>query len=316
MSRRILATAAVALLAMPVLPAAAAAADPACPVVVTHRTNPLAAPENTLPGIASVPATGSGMVEVDVQWTKTGFPVLMHDAAVDRTTNGTGAVATMTQPQATQLLAQDYAPWKTDSRFSRTLVPYGYEFVKAAADNDLDLLLDVKAEPTQAGMASLVRYLDMFTYRPRVVVMASAARVVAMRAWQPALTYWVIEYNAADTIRRGESIRGLGATGYAVPLKDASAAAVAYWHAYGLAVAVWTTDTTTIDVAGSWRQAQAMGVDTLITNQPKAALTALGCRPSAPVTATPTPTQVPTTVAPTSPPTPTPTDGETDDPVT
>lgn len=39
---------------------------------------------------------GADLIETDVQRTKDGHIVVMHDYTVDRTTNGTGAVADLT----------------------------------------------------------------------------------------------------------------------------------------------------------------------------------------------------------------------------
>lgn len=53
------------------------------------------APENALPAIARARALGCDMVEVDVRFTADGTAVVLHDATVDRTTTGRGAVAEM-----------------------------------------------------------------------------------------------------------------------------------------------------------------------------------------------------------------------------
>lgn len=53
-------------------------------------------PENSLPAIARSISIGIDIVEIDVRETKDGALVLMHDATVDRTTDGTGKVADMT----------------------------------------------------------------------------------------------------------------------------------------------------------------------------------------------------------------------------
>lgn len=54
--------------------------------VVGHRGNSRGAPENTLPAIRAAAAQGASAVEVDVQFTKDGVPVLMHDTDTLRTT--------------------------------------------------------------------------------------------------------------------------------------------------------------------------------------------------------------------------------------
>ena len=58
--------------------------------VVAHRGNSGPLPENTRIAIESAIDVGVDMVEVDVRMTKDGVLVLMHSAAVDRTTSGTG----------------------------------------------------------------------------------------------------------------------------------------------------------------------------------------------------------------------------------
>ena len=58
--------------------------------IAAHRGDRSAAPENTVPAFRSMVRSGSDFLETDVQLTADGYPVLMHDSSVDRTTNGTG----------------------------------------------------------------------------------------------------------------------------------------------------------------------------------------------------------------------------------
>lgn len=274
--RRLLAAAAASLLLLAgAAPVRAAAAD--CPTIVTHRTNPLAAPENTLPGIASVPATGSRSVEVDVRFSKSHFPVLMHDETVDRTTNGTGRPHDLGLGALTALLAQDYAPWRTDPRFADTHVPYAWEFLDAAQDNDLDLLLDIVGDtaPDSYDIDKLAEYVARFDYADRTVFMGPAVTVQAMRARQPSWRYALIEYNPADRIRRVESLQQLGVAAYAVPARDVTPAAVAYWHSAGVQVWTWSSDSPAIDAPATWQRVADAGVEALITNRPADAIALL-----------------------------------------
>ena len=68
---------------------------PAGPIIA-HRGASLAEPENTLAALHRAADLGCGWVEIDAQVTRDGAVVLMHDHTVDRTTDGTGAVAMMT----------------------------------------------------------------------------------------------------------------------------------------------------------------------------------------------------------------------------
>lgn len=63
---------------------------------VGHRGAAGHAPENTLAAIRRGVSLGVDFVELDVQRTSDGRLVVMHDALVDRTTDGTGLVSEMT----------------------------------------------------------------------------------------------------------------------------------------------------------------------------------------------------------------------------
>lgn len=67
------------------------------PLLIAHRGGAGLAPENTLAALRNgVETWGAEMVELDVHGSADGHCVVIHDAAVDRTTNGTGTVAGMT----------------------------------------------------------------------------------------------------------------------------------------------------------------------------------------------------------------------------
>jgi len=59
-------------------------------IVVAHRGDWRNAPKNLLETIQYCIDIGVDMVEIDVQETKDGHLVLMHDEIIDRTTNGSG----------------------------------------------------------------------------------------------------------------------------------------------------------------------------------------------------------------------------------
>ncbi len=65
-------------------------------LVFGHRGAREQAPENTLPAFARAAEIGADGVELDVQLSLDGAPVVMHDFTVERTTNGSGEVSKMT----------------------------------------------------------------------------------------------------------------------------------------------------------------------------------------------------------------------------
>lgn len=62
------------------------------PLVIGHRGASASMPENTLAAFALAAEEGAHGVELDVQLAADGTVVIIHDASVDRTTNGTGRV--------------------------------------------------------------------------------------------------------------------------------------------------------------------------------------------------------------------------------
>ena len=64
--------------------------------VIAHRGGAATAPENTMAAFRKAVAQKADAIELDVQMTKDGVPVVIHDETVDRTTNGSGAVRDMT----------------------------------------------------------------------------------------------------------------------------------------------------------------------------------------------------------------------------
>jgi len=66
------------------------------PELIAHRGGPAYAPENTLAAFRNAIEIGADRLEMDVQMTKDGELVVIHDETVDRTTNGTGHVANLT----------------------------------------------------------------------------------------------------------------------------------------------------------------------------------------------------------------------------
>jgi glycerophosphoryl diester phosphodiesterase len=84
-----------------------------------HRGAMATHPENTIPAFQAAIDVGAQMIEFDVKLTADKAMVVIHDATVDRTTNGSGRVTNLTLDQIRQL---DAGSWK-DPVFKGILVP-------------------------------------------------------------------------------------------------------------------------------------------------------------------------------------------------
>ena len=74
-------------------------------LIIAHRGASAYEPENTLRSVKKALGLGADMVEVDVRASRDGQIVVMHDAVVDRTTDGKGYVKDMTLKELERLNA-------------------------------------------------------------------------------------------------------------------------------------------------------------------------------------------------------------------
>src|SRR2546422_9566675 len=89
------------------------------PLISAHRGFAAAAPENTLPALDLAWRAGATVADIDVQLTRDGRVVVMHDRSVTRTTNGSGLVRDLTFGE---LKALDAGAW-FDRKFAGERLP-------------------------------------------------------------------------------------------------------------------------------------------------------------------------------------------------
>ena len=85
-------------------------------LVVAHRADWRFAPENSLAAIENSIRLGADVVELDIQKTKDGQLILMHDKTLDRTTTGKGKIAEWTLDSIRTLRLKNGAALKTKHR--------------------------------------------------------------------------------------------------------------------------------------------------------------------------------------------------------
>jgi len=78
------------------------------PLIISHRGASLYVPENTLSAFKKAVQLGTDGIELDVQMSKDGHVVVIHDTTVNRTSNGYGKVKKLTLEQ---LKALDFGSW-------------------------------------------------------------------------------------------------------------------------------------------------------------------------------------------------------------
>jgi glycerophosphoryl diester phosphodiesterase len=89
------------------------------PILLAHRGDLAHAPENTLPSFRQAIEKGADGVELDAKLTSDGHVIVFHDTTVDRTTNGSGKVASFSLERIRSL---DAGSWFHEN-FKGTQVP-------------------------------------------------------------------------------------------------------------------------------------------------------------------------------------------------
>jgi glycerophosphoryl diester phosphodiesterase len=227
------------------------------PLVISHAACGGHAPVNTLAGIRKAIDFGSDAIEIDVQASADGVPILMHDLTVDATTNGTGAVAEMTLDQLRALDAGGEPP--------PTLAE-----VLAITKGRVLLVCEIK----QAGIEELLRHVVLEADALDDVMVWSffPQALEAMRRVEPRIPCALLVAPQAmpEWPAMRETAVRLGLQGVSVFFAGVNEALARECQRSGLALYTWTSDPTE-----AIQRLIDIGVDGICTNYPDRAVAAL-----------------------------------------
>lgn len=115
------------------------------PKIIGHRGAAALAPENTLGGFRKAKQAGAGWVEFDVRITRDSRLAVIHDADLERTTNGRGSVA---DRDMAELGALDAGSWfEAGGGYAGERVPSLEETLELLGDLGLGANIEVKPTP-------------------------------------------------------------------------------------------------------------------------------------------------------------------------
>jgi glycerophosphoryl diester phosphodiesterase len=228
--------------------------------IASHRGGGATAPENTLPAISAALAAGFDYVEVDVALTADRQPVLMHDAKVDRTTDGHGRLSDLTLAQVQEL---DAGSWFSDE-FAGTPVPTFAEFLDVLAGSGHRAIVELKGEWDAAAVESAVAEVTARDLERRVALSSFDARTLAMAGSASTVLprLFILRQLPEDVVRAATeaSVRGLVVDRRAILDRPE---VVDELHAAGIRVVVYTLNSDT-----QWDEVTALGVDGIVTDDP------------------------------------------------
>src|SRR5204862_28415 len=116
-------------------------------LVIAHPGASGNAPENTLAAFKKAVALGAPFIETDLQLSRDAHFVAIHDATVNRTTNGQGAVHDM---KLAELRRLDAGSW-FGSEFAGERIPTLEEVLEFSKKNDVVFYLEIKPGGSWGG---------------------------------------------------------------------------------------------------------------------------------------------------------------------
>jgi glycerophosphoryl diester phosphodiesterase len=230
------------------------------PRVIAHRGESMHAPEQTLAAYGRAVELGAEMIEADVRRTRDGHLVLLHDATVDRTTDGRGPVAELSFVEVRRL---DAGGWFA-AAFAGEQVPALDELFELAGDARISLCLEVKGESLEVRRELAHEVARAIAERGRLeldvlasfdhAALADAARAVPGLRCAPDRLPERGPSTGSELVAQAHAI---GAPIVQHHHEDLTAAAVAETQRAGVEVWAWPTNTRAeiervlaLDVAG------------------------------------------------------------------
>ncbi|MDW5597255.1 glycerophosphodiester phosphodiesterase family protein [Conexibacter stalactiti] len=232
----------------------------AYPRNIAHRGYSSLAPENTLAASAAGARAGADWVETDVLTNAEGVPYISHDGTVDRTTDGTGAVAALTSSYLDTLDAGSwFAPAYRGQRME-TLRNLMNEVKVSPAD----FLLEIKTPQTREQVARIVQEVVDAGMVERTIIQSFGDDVIRYaREANPDIELAILR-GALDAdpvaVARSLDVVAYNPSWDAIRGKPEIVAAL---NAASIAVMPYT-----VDDPAQWARMRDEGVDGIITNKP------------------------------------------------
>jgi glycerophosphoryl diester phosphodiesterase len=225
-------------------------------MVIAHRGASAYAPENTLAAFDLALQLGCRHLELDVDLSRDGQIIVMHDDTVDRTTGDTGPVGSHT---LAELRALEAGAWFGPQFTGERIPTYAEILERYRGRAHLHTELKKRAPHLASSVADLVRQYGMVDHV--TVTSFQYQRLVETRAYAPELpTGWLVREVSDATIAQAQA---LGLTQICPRANTVTPALVRRLHAEGFVVRAWGVDDEAL-----MRQVVEAGADGMTVNFP------------------------------------------------
>ncbi|PSO65870.1 MAG: glycerophosphodiester phosphodiesterase [Cyanobacteria bacterium QS_7_48_42] len=230
--------------------------------LIAHRGGSAIAPENTLAAFSAAIGQKAQAVEFDLQLSADRIPVIIHDATVNRTTDGKGQVKNQTLQE---LKALDAGAW-FGTQFAREQIPTWEEALAILRETPLQIYPEVKQAEywSTADIDYLVQTLLTQGWQNRCVVASFNAQFLQQvrdRSFEITLGYNVANVSEyTEKMRQAfKSDNSLMLSAYQLLLNHPQLVENA--RSQGIDVVAWT-----VDKQENLRQLVELGVVRIVTN--------------------------------------------------
>jgi len=233
------------------------------PRIIGHRGAKAVTPENTLVAFRRAQADGASWVEFDAKLTKDGHVVVMHDATLERTTDGKGNVADHTLAELRKL---DAGGW-FGAAFKGERIPTLVESM--ALFEELGMGFNIEVKPCPGREAETARacceLIDRHWPKTAPVPVLSSFKRASLEAARDAAPHIPRGYLAEELGKTWRAdVEALGCVAVHPGWKLLTRQQVRDIKEAGLKTLVWT-----VNEPERARELVAWGVDSIITDDPR-----------------------------------------------
>lgn len=233
--------------------------------IFAHRGASGYAPENTLEAFALAIEQGADGIELDVQLSRDGIPVVIHDETVDRVTDQTGWVKDYTLQELKELtVLKNKFP-----EYGQSKIPTLKEVLELVKPSGIQVNIELKTgiywypeiEKKVAEIAKEAGMKDKIIYSSFNHYSVQRMKEIVLDA-ETAYLYSDVILDVAEYARRTK-VDGLHPAVYHVKMADF----LAEYQKSGLQVRIWTVNEET-----DMKELMKAGVTAVITNYPDVAV--------------------------------------------
>lgn len=224
-------------------------------------------PENTMPAFQGAIDRGYNLIETDLVQSSDGVQFCLHDATINRTSNGTGYASSLT---STQLLSYDFGySAKFGTKFQGTKIPTLEELLIFCKRKNCFVELDLADDNRYANtyLQNTYNMVKQCNMLDRVIFCAKPARLSALKAIDSSVMMSVSAITSTSLMDSAMTlIADSRGANFSILYNNLNKSLVTYAHDLGVSVKTWYSEGDGNDTSAHANSLFNMGVETILTD--------------------------------------------------